>query len=170
MTGWATPMRLQGAFAGLLGIILIWELLPAAPPAPQPVYAGRPALPLADDSGADSAGWLAQILARPLFRADRRPLAAMPAASVNATPPRLTAIVITAAGRSAIFVNADGSASVLAVGGSSGAYVVQAITPDSARLSGPDGVVTLHPEYSGGVDASAPAPVAVTGGHPRDDQ
>jgi general secretion pathway protein N len=155
MTGWVTQTRLTAALAGLLALLLLWELLPAPPPAPPPALADRAPVAATDDSAAQAGAWMAQILARPLFRADRRPLAVLPA-SVDLTVPRLTAIVITAAGRSAIFIGPDGGARVLGVGGRSGVYEVQAITPDSVRLTGPTGALTLHPQF-------ATAPPAING-------
>jgi hypothetical protein len=110
------------------------------------------------------------ILARPLFRADRRPLAPRPA-GVDLAVPRLTGIVITAAGRSAIFIHADGSSSALGVGSSSGAYKVQAITRDSVRLNGPDGPFTVHPQFAGATSGDgASAPPGATTGRIQDDQ
>jgi general secretion pathway protein N len=161
MTGWMTQMRLPAALAGLLALLLLWELLPAAPPTPPPGLVDRAPLAAADDSAAKAGAWMAQILARPLFRADRRPLTIVPA-SADLTVPRLTAIVITAAGRSAIFIGSDGGASVLGVGGRSGVYAVQAITPDAVRLTGPTGTLTLHPQF-------ATAPPAA-GGRAQDTQ
>jgi len=161
MTGWMTQMRALAALVFLLALLLFWEWLPAGPLPPPPGLADRPPLAATDDFAANAGAWMAQILARPLFRADRRPLAVLPA-SVDLTVPRLTAIVITAAGRSAIFVNPDGGASVLGVGGHSGVYAVQAITPDAVRLTGPTGTLTLHPQFAAAVPAIS--------GHAQDTQ
>jgi len=151
MTALLLQIRLPAALACLLALALIVELLPAAPPPLPPVLASRPPVTAADTSAAEAQNWMALILARPLFRTDRRPLSlAVASDSVDMTLPRLTAIVITATGRSAIFINGDGSSSILAIGGHSGVYAVLTITPDSVRLSGPNGPVMLHPQYASG--------------------
>ncbi len=106
-------------------------------------------------------------MARPLFRADRRPLAAAAAAAVDDTLPRLSAIIVTAAGRSALFAGDAGTPMVVAVGGKIGAYHVRTITPDSVSLLGPHGAVKVHPQYApGGAAPGGPPPASARPNRP----
>jgi general secretion pathway protein N len=130
--------------------------LPGAPPtAPLPA----PALPAAPvrPPAADLTAWTAAILARPLFRSDRRALAA--AAGPAAALPRLSAIVVTAAGALAIFSPADGSAPVTAGTGSAvDGYKLVRISPDDVTLRGPDGVErTVVPQFAAPAAPATPA-------------
>jgi hypothetical protein len=166
MTGLTRQLRLPAALFCLLTLVLFWELLAASPPPPPLGWSNRAAVTAPDDGAAEAGTWMGLILARPLFRTDRRPLAAVAQANADMTLPRLTAIVITAAGRNAIFIGADGSASVLAVGGHTGPFEVQDIASDSVRVTGPTGLVTIHPQFAGattsgattGIGTAAPAP------------
>jgi hypothetical protein len=155
MTAGARQLRPPAVLACLLALLLLYELLPARGGGALPAIPDRRIAATADDTAARAAGWAALILARPLFRADRRPLAVLTTGAGDETPPRLSAIVITATGSSAIFINADGSASVLAAGGHDGAFEVRAITPDSVRLDGPAGGLTLHPQFAAGAAAAS---------------
>ncbi|RYJ04119.1 MAG: hypothetical protein EON47_01600, partial [Acetobacteraceae bacterium] len=67
--------------------------------------------------------WIAQSLARPLFSPDRRPAPAGAAGAAGdraEEPPRLTGILITSAGRQAIFAVGDRSLAVREGGGIGG--------------------------------------------------
>ena len=132
---------------------------PAPPvvPQPRPAEAGRPgpASILADRSP----GWVETILARPLFNADRRPVAAaaMALAGPNAgTLPRLAGLVITPGARYAIFAAGDGGKQVaVAEGGRIGAYTVGRIDNAGVSVTGPGGEHVIHPSFATGSESAA---------------
>jgi len=140
-------IRLPMAFAAGLALLAFVELL--IPAGNGPESAGLPRVthfePSLGQATVFSTEWSAIMLARPLFRADRRPIA-VAAVTVDDTLPRLSAIVVTAAGRMAAFDG--GSPPVVSVGNQLGAYQVRKITPDSVLLRGPNGDVTVHPEFA----------------------
>lgn len=98
-----------------------------------------------------SAAWTQTALARPLFAHDRRPPAIATAAHTAATPlPRMTATLVTAHGRSAIFAApAGGKPLVLDEGGHIGAWVVRSIGAGQAVLYGPGGLRIVRISYDG---------------------
>jgi hypothetical protein len=91
-----------------------------------------------------SASWVAEAMARPLFSPTRRPpprptASTQTAATANGGA-RLTGIVISPAGRQAIFAPVDGGKSiVLSEGGHLGDETIEAIRPDAITLAGPAG-------------------------------
>ncbi len=109
--------------------------------------------------------WLTAILARPLFSPTRRP--AQEAAS-RAGPakleaaPRLAGVMVSAAGRQAIFEVLAGKPVIARVGDKVGPYLVRAIDAGRVTVAGPEGVVVLHPAFANmrteAVAAPAPAP------------
>ena len=109
--------------------------VPAAPGGASPGAAGPPV---------QRDARVTEILARPLFSPDRRP-AASAARSVSGLP-RLTGIVVTGAGKFAIFA-APGKAVVAEEGGRLGAYEVTAISDAGVTLVGPAGATTLRPVF-----------------------
>jgi hypothetical protein len=133
--------------AGALGLLLAAEWLlpgPAAPPAREAlaVPAGAP------DPAGDAAiqQWGATILARPLFNSDRRPVP--PAGTVvDNTLPRLSAVIVIGGIRRAVFAAPGQKPQLLVEGQTIGPYKVEAIAPDKVRLLGPDGPMTLHPQF-----------------------
>ncbi len=150
--------------AAALALLAAAELLTgpgAAPPLAAPAL--QTVVASAVDPAAFTGQWSQVILARPLVRPDRRPLAAVAAAAppVDDTLPRLAAIIITAGGRTAVFAGADGTPTAVSVGGTIGAYQLRAIAPDRVSLDGPDGAVTVHPQFAGasGPGATAGGPV-----------
>ena len=159
-----------GALAALLVAVLWVEYqgrqsedaaLTLSPRRPQPTPpAGAAAVP--PDRSRD---WAATTLARPLFAPGRRPPA--PAATPAAGPAgvaRLTAVVITEAGRSAIFAAPDGHPIVAVVGGQVGPWRIEAIGAGEVTVSGPEGRLVMHPSFApaGGRPQApgAPAPPA----------
>ncbi|MCQ8279325.1 hypothetical protein NFI95_12820 [Acetobacteraceae bacterium KSS8] len=100
------------------------------------------------------------ILARPVFSPQRRP----PSVAVaGPQQPRLSGIIVGPNGRRAIFAGAgDARGTVVDVGGQAGAWRVLAINDHAVRVSGPDGVRTLHPSR----DKAAAADDASPGGDP----
>ncbi len=114
--------------------------LPVAP-AGSPQAAAAAAEPLTQ--------WVATVLARPLFAADRRPVAPAANATASTGPqalPRLAGIVVSPTGRSAIF--AGDHSMVVAEGAVVGPWRVVAIRADAVDVSGPQGERTVKPTYS----------------------
>jgi len=146
--------------AALLAMILLAECLAPGDEMPQlPAPHPSTAAAAATSAAASLAGaWSDTILARPLFRPDRRPLQAAPAAPEEM--PRLSAIVITAAGASAIFVGDDGTAMTVKPGGLVDGQVVKSITAGAVTLTGLGGLTILRPQFGAGQDAAQTAPQA----------
>jgi hypothetical protein len=154
--------------AALAGVI---ALATQPPPDDAPVRAARGAGgggPADRQAPADAAAdqvrrWAAASLARPLFNPDRRPIA--PAASGSdaaAGLPRLSGIMITPAGRRAIFAATGGGKPVVVVeGGTVGGNLVQSITIGEVVLIGPDGRHSLHPTFDRALPAAMTAPPIV---------
>lgn len=153
----------QAALAAGLALTATAELL-APPPAPDilPAIQIAPAAQANADPAPDAASWANIILARPLFRPDRRPLA--PDAATAAPLPRLSAIVITAAGATAIFSGDDGKSIAVPPGGMIAGYRVATITAGAVQILGPAGGQTLHPQFAPSGQAPDGAPGAVPGG------
>ena len=160
----AAPFLFVGAVVlGLSGAVA-WELVgPAqAPRVPGPVRAEtvrpEPAAARPDDTPKD----VVKILARPLFSPGRRPLA--PDVVAEATPaaavlPRLAGVLVTAAGKSAIFA-AEPRATVVQEGGKLGRFTVRSIEPGQVVVAGPDGLRTVQPSFdlSRAARAATPPP------------
>jgi hypothetical protein len=152
----------------LAGIIVLEQLHPPGEPEPEaanpvPLYGARPGTSSAVVTGpANSAtsGTLATILARPLFEPTRRPLAPPTATGAPGERlPRLSGILVTSAGRLVIFAATQGGKSMTAKEGTKiGSFLVEAISPRSVTVRGPDGVQTIEPNYD--PDEGAPATVA----------
>lgn len=152
------PYALPASLAAALGLTALAELctpLPS-PQLPRPVRIS-PAAAAADTGHlAAAAAWTAVILGRPLFRPDRQPLA--PDAAVTIPLPRLSAIVITAAGSAAIFSGDDGKAVSVAAGGMIYGYRVTAIGPGEVNIIGHGDSETLHPQFSPATPSGTAAP------------
>ena len=110
----------------------------------------------------------ATLLERPVFSPTRRPSDSGPAPAeavpARPEPPRLTGIVMTPAGRRAIFASAaaDGHGVVVSVGGTVGPWVVQAIGIADVQLTRADERRTVRVAYSDTAAAAttaAPEPV-----------
>ncbi len=140
--------------AGFLLLLLAAEWL--LPNAAAPDWQRRPAIPagMADNStDADIAGWTASILARPLLSPSRRP-AAQPGHALSETLPRLSAIIVIGGTRHAIFAAAGQKAHLVKEGDELGVYRIETVAPDKVDLLGPNGPVTLKPQF---IPAAAPA-------------
>lgn len=123
----ATPLMDAEAAAGLPAPV-IPPGLPAKSAAPKPVEAR-----------------VGAILSRPLFILDRAPPHAASPAPAAAIPPRLTALIIAAGERRAIFAGPDGQRPfVVGEGGKVGPFTVTSIRPGEIELAGPAGVHRLH--------------------------
>jgi hypothetical protein len=117
----------------------------------------RPTEAVIDHTG----DWLATILARPLFSRDRRPAPPVAAAAgpmraaTSDGLPRLSGVLVGPFGRSAIFAGGDGGkGTIVAEGGTVGAYTVSSIAPGRVTIDGPEGTRILHPSF----DPNAPRP------------
>lgn len=151
---------LFGVLAAALAGSIAWQFMrvqvadEVQPRVPVQASAGSPGPAVPSEQSADLA---ATILARPLMTPTRRP---RPPAQVS-TPatelPRLTGIIISPDGRSAIFAGKPRML-VIPEGGRVGEYTVQQIAPGLVTLNGPVGLVALRPSF----DATRPAsPVPV---------
>ncbi len=140
------PLLLWGLLGATLLAVIAVELIDA--PADQVPNLAAPRRPQAAGAAVPTGPnreWIAQSLARPLFAPDRRPApeAAGPGLS---GPPRLTGIMITPAGRSAIFVAGERQL-VVQVGGVIGAFTVRDIAEQQVMLTGPSGPLVLRPSF-----------------------
>jgi hypothetical protein len=112
-----------------------------------------------DASG--GAGTVAAILARPLFRADRRPAPADAHGGASSGPdlPRLTGILLSSDGRKAIFQPPGKErAIVVEVGEIVGDWRVQDIAADAVTLTGPGGTRRLEPKFAAASNANMAFP------------
>lgn len=159
-----------GARLGLGGLVLALAataaLLALAPmPAPPlPPVAARPT-PTAPPPPASSAAATARILARPLFRPDRRPVAA--ASADAALMPRLSGILRGDAVRLAIFARPSGKPVLLGEGAQLGGYRIVRIGRRAVLLDGPRGRLRLVPRFAHAAgaapQATLPKPAAEAG-------
>lgn len=158
--------RVRGLWllAAFLAAGLVAEL---AAPREEPAPTIRPAAPRTEAVAADGAepvgAWTANVLARPLFDASRRPGEGPAAVATGPAPqaslPRLAGVAILPTGRFAIFAGSGEreAATIASEGMAIGAWRVAAIAPGEVQVTGPEGRVTLRPRYS---DAPVGAPVA----------
>lgn len=104
--------------------------------------------------------WLSDILARPLFSPDRKPIGS---GNVRGLP-RLTGIVVSGSRRVALFAAAPGERPVVREAGTRiGAYEIKVVDDAGVTVSGPGGTTVLRPLF----DPSPPSPVARTAPSPR---
>jgi hypothetical protein len=148
---------LTGVFAAITAAGLFW------PPAKEAETAARPGQ--AENAAAPPGlepikVWTAAILAHPLFSPDRRPLAAanQPAGDTGrAELPRLSGILITPDGASAIFAGSPAERPVVAGKGTKiGPWEIVGIDAGQVRLLGPEGERTVQPRYANGASESLP--------------
>lgn len=137
-------------FCGVLMIVLALEFLPGAPlphvrppPVPHAVQEGDAAEIRNTDEWADT------VLARPLFAPDRKPPRQHGGPAIVAANgmPRLSGIMITPAGRRAIFMPDGGKPLVLAEGAALQDGTIARIQADRVVLNGPKGELVLRPSY-----------------------
>ena len=158
---WPATVLFSLLAAALAGSIA-WQFMPAQvadeaqPRVPVQASAGLPGPAVLPGQPADLA---ATLLARPLMTPTRRPRPPPAQASTPATGlPRLTGVIISPDGRSAIFAGRP-RALVIPEGGQVGEYTVQQITPGLVTLNGPAGPVALRPSF----DAARPAAPVLLG-------
>jgi general secretion pathway protein N len=149
------------ALSGLIAIELFMSSGDNTDTAEAPAAQTAENAPAADaQSPADLA---ATVLARPLFRADRKPYATNDQ-DVSTAPidlPRLAGILMASDLKRAIFAP-DGSdkAIVVSEGESVGSWRVQEIAPDSVTMTGPDGTRRIRPKFAANAVPATPADVA----------
>ena len=157
------PLLALGLVAAALAGVITWELAGSAeqaagvPAVPDRVASPRGTAAAPAGPGPALAGAVAQVLARPLFSPDRRPAAAAAAAAgaPEAALPRLTGVLVTADGRSAVFAGAA-QPLVIREGGKLGRYTIRTIEPGLVTIQGSDGLRVLRPTF----DPTRPATVA----------
>lgn len=161
--------------AGLLVGAVVAGAIVLATRSPSDAVAGRPARGAAAGTSADRQAppdaiadrlrrWAATSLARPLFNADRRPVAAAAGSNAADALPRLSGIMITQAGRRAIFAaTGAGKPLVVVEGGTVGGNLVQSITLGEVVLIGPDGPHRLHLAFDQALPGATLAPPIVGG-------
>jgi hypothetical protein len=139
-----------GSCAVLVAILPLEWLPAAAPPpvthatAPHPVSASASTAEARDiDDLADT------VLGRPLFTVGRRPPKSSGGGrlATNTGYPRLAGIMITPAGKHAIFAPDGGKPLVLAEGGALDDATVRSIKRDRVVVTGPKGEQVLWPTY-----------------------
>lgn len=164
MTPAACAMMLSVSLAAVIGteVSVLGRDAPApsaGPAVPSPLPASPPPASQPPDQ------WAKTVLERPLFIPGRRPPPpSAEAVAAAAMPPRLSGTVIGAGVRRAVFAGPGGDRHMIVPeGGWSGPWLVQAITPGRATLSGPGGLHHLRVgrESSAGLlaqpDVSEPA-------------
>ncbi|MGE4481408.1 hypothetical protein [Acidocella sp.] len=128
-----------------LALLLAAEWLTGSvPPTPRlalSIPGGMPGVAL-DDAVSQ---WADTALARPLFSESRRP--ADDAALASGTA-RLSAIIISSDGRSAIFAADGQKPRIVPEGGEIDGYRLSHILADTVELAGPSGTLTLHPQFA----------------------
>jgi hypothetical protein len=160
-------LALVGALAGALGAECVSAPAPMDAPAGRPLAVRAPAVAAARrPAGQDPiAAEVAAMLARPLFRADRRPPRRPDGAPVaglhEAGLPRLSGIMVSADEAQAIF---EGGAKPLVarVGDRVGDYTIAAIATGSVTLDGPRGTQTIAPSFDRDRIPPPPPPVVAT--------
>lgn len=161
------------AIALALAGVVAWECsdaptadVPLSPPRPlAEIVGGQPAAPETPEARQGHfQTQVTAVLARPLFNLTRRPpQGAASAAPSEPMPPRLTGILVSQAGRQAIFAPAAGGRAIAAYEGSHvGVFVVSAIAAGEVTVLGPDGGTrVLRPKADPAARAAAAPAVQV---------
>ena len=160
----ALPLRLlpscvmAAILVGIIGVELREATLDEVSAPIAPVRRPSEELPapsLGTVSSDQAAGYVAAILARPLFSPNRRPdaVASNGTAKVLA---RLAGVMVSPAGKSAIFASPSGGKPVVVgEGGRIGEYAISSIEVGAVTVTGPTGERVLHPAF----DPNPPPPV-----------
>jgi hypothetical protein len=148
--------------AGLSGLILL-ELTGPSGISPDAVPTPASAQPnggITRDPAGGVTQIVADILARPLFRGDRRPAPADTRGTVSSQSddiPRLTGILMSSDGPRAIFQpSGKDRALVVVVGETVGSWQVQEIAAHAVTLTGPGGTRRLEPKFAAGESPPSP--------------
>jgi hypothetical protein len=141
-----SPLAMRAA-AAALALMLAAELLL---PGPRGITLNKmPAIPAAlpgNPANEVVGQWGNTALERPLFYPDRRPTSE-PGADTSTGLPRLSAIVIIGHTRAAIFAAGGQKPRVAAIDDTIDGYRLERIEPDSVELLGPDGTLTMRPQF-----------------------
>lgn len=140
------PVRiaLASLATGLACVAIAALLAPYAAPValkPATVPSAMTAIP-----PVDTTRLIATIAARPLFRPDRRPVAAV--IKGDAGLPRLSGILFGPHVAVAIFTPGSGATRLVTKGGRIGGYRLSAITADTVTLTGPGVTLRLTPRFA----------------------
>lgn len=109
------------------------------------------AQPLVSAPGVEESSptWMEDVLARPMFSADRRPVASVLRAQTAAELPRLSGIIVSPTRSTAIFSGADSSKPmVVMVGARIGAFTVRTIAAGEVSVVSDAGTLVLRPSFS----------------------
>ena len=151
----------------LLGLEL-WHRTGETGPAREPALVAypEPAQPsaMAAIGSADAKTLAKRLLARPLFSPDRHPPSEpVPVLPSPASPlPRLAGVIVTPAGRRAIFAAPDGKPAALQEGDRLNGFTIQSIHPGQVSLRRTNDVRLVIPTYDRAAPAQ-PAPIALPG-------
>ncbi len=162
------PALLVCLAAGLSGLLYLESRVGAPDLAgrdPGPRRAIGLAAPARLSPSADHAPeWVATIIERPLFSPTRRPsaTAAGPAGKPVAeeAAPRLAGVLVSAAGRGAIFARSGDKPILAREGDRVGPYLVRSIAAGQVTVVGPHGVAVLHPAFASSHATGPTVPVA----------
>jgi hypothetical protein len=148
-----------GGFGGLVFILLLEWVWPS--PSPPPIAAHKPRLidhAEPQEAARDTSGWADTILGRPLFSVSRRPPRVVRSSGSQTAigQARLSGIMISAAGRRAIFApDGGGKQLVLSEGASVNDTTIRRIQPDRVILA--SGAI-LQPTYDRNRSPATTAP------------
>jgi hypothetical protein len=150
------PIGLGLVAAALAGILVMewgageaWhERAPRAVPAFPP---GELFQQIAAGTADNTTQWIDTIRARPLFTPGRRPPhqshVKAPTPTTTAGPPRLAGVLVSPAGKAAIFAGSGPKPVVVREGGRLGQFAVQSIEAGRVTLRGPEGAIVLQPTF-----------------------
>jgi general secretion pathway protein N len=148
-------IRILAVLCALLVVVVAAEATSYRPGANDPV-GGRPGAAeqvpawAAKDTAVTAGAvdqWLAAALARPLFAPNRKPVAG--SAAVDSGIPRLTGIIVSPDGASAIFQMAgDNKSRVARHGERIGTWELTALTPEAVSLRKDNEVIVLRPGFA----------------------
>jgi len=140
------PLRIAliALASGLACVAVATSLAPQA----RPVVMKPSAVPPASEAAppVDTTRLIAIIAARPLFRPDRRPVAA--AIKGDADLPRLSGILFGPRVAVAIFAPGSGATRLVTKGERIGAYRLSVITAHTVTLTGPGVTLRLTPRFA----------------------
>jgi hypothetical protein len=145
----------------LTGLVMTELIIPVGNNGDEPAGLKTPQINSQVASASNSAtGLVAAILARPLFRSDRKPAPGDTRGMTSGAPadlPRLTGILMTDNERRAIFQPAGKERPIVVVEGETvGNWRVDQIAVDAVILSGPGGTRRIEPRFSGAAPTGAP--------------
>jgi hypothetical protein len=162
--GRAVPAGLSLVLVALCGVIGLE--IADQPRSPDPGLPARVAGPIrlgaADiaEPASRRDGWFREIVSRPLFNPDRRPIG--PDAREVRGLPRLTGIVVDGSRRIAIFAAPSGGHPIVVEADSRiGAYDVREIDDAGVTVVGPEGTTVLRPIFDANVATPGKPPLAV---------